>query len=52
MLMNYGKTFVLSMRELRVSVRNAIILLWRRLILLRCFPRKVLMTYTLAWMFL
>jgi hypothetical protein len=27
MLMNYGKTFVLSMRELRVSVRNAIILL-------------------------
>jgi hypothetical protein len=27
MLMNCGKTFVLSMRELRVSVRNTIILL-------------------------
>jgi hypothetical protein len=27
MLMNYGKTFVLSMRKLRVSMRNATILL-------------------------
>ena len=43
--MHYGRTFVRSMREPRVSMRNAIILWWKSLIHLRCFLEKVPMRY-------
>ena len=44
--MSYGRNFVRSMRDRRVSVRNAL----KILINLKCFQKKILMKGILAWM--